>query len=90
MIQYRVEFQDLAEILKDHFDVEGLAKIDVALTYKAGQAAEGDGPPFPTILTQITGIILTVEEPPPAVSRTRRRRGQPKRRPRAEPQEVRP
>ena len=73
MIQYQVDLQELAEILKDHFGVEGSAQVDVALTYKAGRVGEGERPALPTILTQITGIVLTVDVPPETQSRPRRR-----------------
>ena len=73
MIQYRLELQELAEILKEHFGVEGPAQVDLTLTHKAGRAAEGDGPAFPTIVTQITGVLLTLEETPKTPSRPAKR-----------------
>ena len=75
MMQYQVNLRELADILKAHYGVSGPVKVDVAFSYSAGRAAEAGGPELPTIVTQITGIVLTVEEPTLAPSRPRRRTG---------------
>ena len=75
MMQYQVDLRELADILKAHYGVSGPAKVDLAFSYRAGRAAEAGGPELPTIVTQITGIVLTVEVPSAAPSRPRRRTG---------------
>jgi hypothetical protein len=62
MMQYRIDLQELGEILKSHFKAEGQARVDIVFSYAAGRAVAEGGRDLPTIITQITGIDLTVDD----------------------------
>ena len=80
MIQFPVALEELATILQRHFQVQGAAKVDFSVNLRAGRISEPEGPEIPTIIVQVTGVILSVEdEIRPGVRGQQRKRRAPRR-----------